>query len=166
MAPLTQHRVLIYGGIAATAAVALAGTFAAVSMSRGPGSSGLAGAQLDSNVPGLRNDYMKPVGEAEASRRAATNNEQVATAAADGTTAIAQPVIAESYPAGSDKDEMLKAAQPDAEAKAAAPAASPTPAPTPQAYHDHRHPGQGALPVGVPRSVSRPDPGPDQARRP
>jgi intracellular multiplication protein IcmE len=124
-----KHRVLIYGGIAATAAVALAGTFAAVSMSRGPGSSGLAGAQLDSNVPGLRNDYMKPVGEAEASRRAATNNEQVATAAADGTTAIAQPVIAESYPAGSDKDEMLKAAQPDADAKAAVPAASPTPAP-------------------------------------
>lgn len=126
-----KHRTLIYAGIAAIAAVAIAGTIAVLSMSRGPHASGLAGAQLDSNVPGLRNDYMRPVGEVEASRRAATNNEQVAQAAAHGSTAIAQPVIAESYPAGSDRDEMLKAAQPDSPAKAAEPAAAAAPPSTP-----------------------------------
>ncbi|WP_395675552.1 DotG/IcmE/VirB10 family protein [Inquilinus sp.] len=122
MALNPKHRVAIYVGIAVTVTVAAAGTIAIVSMQRGPVGSGLAGAQLNDDVPGLRNDYMRPVGEAEASRRASTNTDQVATAAAQGGTAIAQPVIAESYPAGSDLDETLRAAQPEA---------PPAPAPVP-----------------------------------
>lgn len=118
-----KHRIYLYAGVGALTAIAIAGTIALVSLNRGPASSGMAGAELNSGVPALRNDYMRPVGETEASRRAATNTEQVDAAAAEGGTAIAQPVIAESYPAGSDRDEMLRAAQPDAPAPTPAPAA-------------------------------------------
>lgn len=142
-----KHRIFVYASIAVAAAVAVAGTIAAFSLSRGPAASGMAGAQLGTGAPALRNDYMRPVGEAEASRRAATNTAQVEAAAARSGTAIAQPVIAESYPAGSEKDEMLRAAQPDAPAPASAPAPQPTPAPAPQPVIIYQTVARPALPA-------------------
>lgn len=140
-----KHRIVVYASIAVAAAVAIAGTIAAFSLSRGEASSGMAGAQLGNDAPALRNDYMQPVGEAEASRRAATNTAQVEAAAARNGTAIAQPVIAESYPAGSDRDEMLRAAQPDAPAPTPAP--QPTPAPAPQPIIIYQTAARTALPA-------------------